>query len=769
MNNARRLPASNPFDDPFAASDDQQTNESPMVVFQRLHRLLRGRYWIAFVLAGLGAAAGAIGGWMATEPKFQSVGSIRILSNVPFKIYEGQFNQQIHDLNASVQTQANLLRDPRVLDHAMQSPAWKALGRGLDPAAKERFRDSLAVTTSRDEPGWIRVKFLDPDPAAAKTAVNEVIDAYVYIYGSEEMIVTPELMSNLESLRTGHALDMKRRQDDIRAIMLEYNGYNLAEMQKVKWEELTALDRQISQLETRIREATLEQTAADDTGARPVEDPVGLASQISLSDPQMRVLLEEYNLAAGEVARLKAKGATEINPSLVRWQQNLDAAKARLSEGVNSFVARNGGAVAGSGMMGLGPVSPELLATMKTTVAGLQASRDALNEDFRRLNESAMKVANLEDELKKIKEDHDAVDRRIKILKTEIDPTDTKSNRIKIVNSGDDPISPYVDNRKKLAAMGVVFGGGFPVAMIMLLGLVDGRFRYSDQAGEGKRHIPLLGILPYLPARMHDPEQAAVAAHCVHQVRTLLQISGQMHDRRVFTVTSPTAGDGKTSLSLSLGLSFAASGSETCLIDFDMIGGGLTSGMQAKTDSGLMDAIDAGTIEGFVKPTSFPRLSILPIGRDDAREVSRLSPTAVRAVIDEAKRRFEIVVIDTGPILGSIEASLACAAADGVILALGRGQQRSHADRAIEYLRTLGANLLGVVFNRAQAQDFKRSVSSASVRSVPMLDRGGDRNGNGHASKLRALPALGPMASTVATAIREDDSARTEEDQDDDR
>jgi succinoglycan biosynthesis transport protein ExoP len=753
MNATRRLPAPNPFDDPFASpSGDQHTNESPLVVFQRLHRLLRGRYWIAFTLAALGAAAGAIGGWMATVPKYQSVGSIRILSNLPVKIYTDAINQQMIDLNAQVQTQANLIKDPRVIDMAMSSTAWKGLNRGLDPEAREHFRDSLVVSTSRDEPGWIRVKFLDPDPKAAQIAVEEVIMAYVDTWGKEEMIVTPELIEELNILRQRHARDAQTIDQDIQGKLIRWHGVDPAVLQKARLEEMTELDRKIRALDEQITQGSMEAAKSGDPSAPPQMDPIVAASEIAKADPLMRALLDEYNFAAGDVARFKAAGATERNPSLARAQRNLEAAKLRISEGVENYIANNGGMVAGGAFMG--PISPAVIETMKATLETYKKRYDDLKAILTDLSRDAHYVAQRQEELRRKREEHDAVAKRITILTTESDSDETKSNRIKIVNTGEQPVAPYVDNRKKLAAMGVFFGGGFPFAMIMLLGLIDGRFRYSDQASTGKRHVPLLGILPYLPARMHDPEQAAVAAHCVHQVRTLLQISGQMHDRRVFTVTSPTAGDGKTSLSLSLGLSFAAAGSETCLIDFDMIGGGLTSGMQAKSDSGLMDAIDAGTLDGFVKPTSFPRLSILPIGRDDAREVSRLSPIAVRKIIEQAKKRFETVVIDTGPILGSIEASLACAAADGVILALGRGQQRSHADRAIEYLHTLGANLLGIVFNRAQAQDFKRSVSSASVRSVPMLENGS--SGNGHASKLRALPALGPMASTVATAIRDD-------------
>src|ERR1043166_4287614 len=117
------------------------------------------------------------------------------------------------------------------------------------------------------------------------------------------------------------------------------------------------------------------------------------------------------------------------------------------------------------------------------------------------------------------------------------------SGRVRLIPPYDVPNRPSIDNRRKLGAVGFIFGGGLPLAGFLLWGLLDRRYRFSDDAGGGGLHPTLLGILPYLPDNLADPAQAAVAAHCVHQIRTLLQISGVHQDRRVFAITSPTAGD----------------------------------------------------------------------------------------------------------------------------------------------------------------------------------------------------------------------------------
>src|SRR5690606_17756483 len=69
------------------------------------------------------------------------------------------------------------------------------------------------------------------------------------------------------------------------------------------------------------------------------------------------------------------------------------------------------------------------------------------------------------------------------------------------------PLRPSIDNRKKYAVLGAIAGGGVPLGLALLLGLLYRRFRYSDEAVVGPA-TPLLGILPKLPRRLRDPEQA---------------------------------------------------------------------------------------------------------------------------------------------------------------------------------------------------------------------------------------------------------------------
>ena len=62
----------------------------------------------------------------------------------------------------------------------------------------------------------------------------------------------------------------------------------------------------------------------------------------------------------------------------------------------------------------------------------------------------------------------------------------------------------------------------------------------------------------------------------------------------------------------------------------------------------------------------------------------------MQALIAEARNYFDVIIIDSGPILGSLEASVIAPEVDGVIFAISRGQDRPAADAAMRRLRGLG-------------------------------------------------------------------------------
>ncbi|MEI8195159.1 MAG: hypothetical protein WCI73_04550, partial [Phycisphaerae bacterium] len=399
---------------------------------------------------------------------------------------------------------------------------------------------------------------------------------------------------------------------------------------------------------------------------------------------------------------------------------------------------------------------------------------------------------------------------RIKQLNLEASAT----GRVTVLSNAGRPLVPFSDPRRQRAAAGGCVGFAMGFGILLCIGLMDRRGKsLADMEGSFRQSQRLLGVLPTLPDDLADPEQAAFAAHCVHRIRTMLEVGAAGAQRRVFTITSPMPGDGKTSLALSLGLSFAAADSKTLLIDCDVVGGGLTARMKAiirrkigeilkrqglltaeqldealaaaqksgqrlgevvvelgfltQTDIdqalllqkesavGLLDVLDGAPLEECITGTGTPGLWILPLGSARAHLTGQISPKAIRRIIAEARERFDVTLIDTGPLLGSLETSLVAAESDEVILAVARGEQRPLVEKAIDMLHNIDARLAGIVYNRARAEDIESSDFSPStrlsiLRSQPVdMDASATGSTNGASQRAAGSSRLGPVAGAV--------------------
>src|SRR5207247_85618 len=105
----------------------------------------------------------------------------------------------------------------------------------------------------------------------------------------------------------------------------------------------------------------------------------------------------------------------------------------------------------------------------------------------------------------------------------------------------------------------------------------------------------------------------------------------------------------------------------------------------------------------------FPNLDVLAASDVKPEHASQLSPAAVKNLLDQCRSRYDVVLVDTGPVLGSIEAAFVAAAADDVIVVVSRGERRPLVNHSIERLEQIGAVVGGVVFNKATSVDVERS------------------------------------------------------------
>jgi Mrp family chromosome partitioning ATPase/uncharacterized protein involved in exopolysaccharide biosynthesis len=331
---------------------------------------------------------------------------------------------------------------------------------------------------------------------------------------------------------------------------------------------------------------------------------------------------------------------------------------------------------------------------------------------------------------------------RIDMLQTE---ASLGAERFRIISAGEVPTMPYADRRPRVAAVGAIAAGCVPLGLLALLGMLDRRLRFSDDAHDVLNEVPLLGVLPVLEDGKTRPELAKIAAYCVHNLRIRLQLLLGSRSQGTFMITSAAPGEGKTSLTLALGLSFASSGKRVLMVDGDLVGQGLSHRLGRQASEGLAECMDAGKL---LPPESIcPNLSLLPVGKvDEGREEYGFTVDEINDVLKVATASFDIILIDTGPALATLHTSVIAQVADHVIMTITNGQQQSLVRQTIAKLRTVGINPSGFVFNRAKEKDYEGWIGGAayykySSTSVARLRVAASNNG---------APTYGPLAASVA-------------------
>jgi Mrp family chromosome partitioning ATPase len=618
----------------------------------------------------------------------------------------------------------------------MESPEWATYRNPLDPNAKKDFVESMEAGVVPNT-FLVRVSFTDKDPARAQAAVKAVINSYLLAYKDEDSYDLQEK----DRVVNGIISDVSKQRANLEdQLQKQLNQVDTPEVRELHVRELMMLKEQLNQANLQLDSAK----KAIATSKGPAGDPgqaqqnaaggdggadLGYA-QLAKYDGRIPTYLAKRDEAADKLARYKARFGPN-HPMIQEAEKEFDAAQARLdgvAEDARSLAAQqpSAGQVMTDGVTST-PITPQTIAVLESRAKALTAM---IAEGEKKLNGTSAASATIQSLQAQIKDmDNKLVDANA--TKEQLRVRGAMSGRIIVRSLGDKPVVPAIDRRRQAAILGFLGGGSIPFVLFMLVGLADKRYRYSDETKTEMGNVPLLGILPNLPDLLTDPQQAAIAAHCVHQIRTLLQVGVRTHDRHVYAITSAAPGDGKTSLTLALGLSFAASGSRTLLIDCDLVGGSLTRRLGVHSAEGMLEAMGSRSPMDFVRDTDVNDLSILPVGSATMLSAGSFSPAGLRRLIAEARKSFDIVLIDTGPILGSIEAPPVAATADATILCVSRGQQRPAVERSMHHLIAIGAKMAGIVFNRAEARDFEKSVSRFSQRSIRSSDYRANGNGNG--------------------------------------
>jgi capsular exopolysaccharide synthesis family protein len=170
---------------------------------------------------------------------------------------------------------------------------------------------------------------------------------------------------------------------------------------------------------------------------------------------------------------------------------------------------------------------------------------------------------------------------------------------------------------------------------------------------------------------------------------------------KVIVVTSAAPAEGKTTLSVHLGRAFAETGNKTLLVEADMRKQDLSRTFELTGEDGLSLYL-AGLVPGGprIHKTTIGNLFVAPGGPTPPNPAALLHSERLAQFLKAAASEFQIVIVDTPPVLSIADARIMGIKADGVVLVVRAGKTaKALVRRAWVLLESTGSNVLGMVLN----------------------------------------------------------------------
>jgi capsular exopolysaccharide synthesis family protein len=219
------------------------------------------------------------------------------------------------------------------------------------------------------------------------------------------------------------------------------------------------------------------------------------------------------------------------------------------------------------------------------------------------------------------------------------------------------------------------------------------------------KSVPAGSVMDRTAVSVHLPRSRPAEAYRAVRTAICFSVFGGAH--RVISVTSPAAGDGKSTLALNLALSLAQSGKRTVLVESDFRRPKVHKLTGVDNKSGFVDVL-RGDVEltDAIKETKVPDFFVLPCGKRPKDPAELLARPQFEQLLQVLREKFEYVIIDTPPVLAVTDPCGVAARVDGVLVCMRLSRHtRDLGRRTIEQLRDIGATISGIVINGVEERD----------------------------------------------------------------
>ena len=669
--------------------------------------------WIILLTTIMALGAGLIYITIAT-PFYTSTSRIYVQQSGP-KILaeaEGIMTQSKNYLY----TQAELLKSTPILSAALERDGIKQLKvfHKVDNPVAYLKKKGLIVTVGKKD-DIIDISSDSPDPIEAALLVNAVVESYKTYHATSKRSTSGEVLRILQKEKQDRDEELARKLKAMMAlksenIALAFENRNT----NIVLDRLDTLSAELTQAELQ----TVEAKSVYENFRSMMSDPAMLkryadsertkGTYIPNADEwsKLETESEQLQMQLNDLSRQPAVNTSAMNALQTKVKQienRLTLLYKRFAE--TQFA-----------------IAEQQYKAAKQKQEQIAGYFEAQRQEAIQFNKQLAEYTILQSDWQQTKKLCDILDDRIKEINITEDTGSLNISVLEIARPADNPSKPP---KARYMAIALLFGIVLAGAMALVRDKMDQRLRSIEEIAAALR-LPSLGTIPSM-SRREGPairgrkaylDSKSVWAEAYRTIRTAVLFSDTKAKSKTILVTSPEAGDGKTTVVSNLAIAMAQAGQKTLVLEADF-----RKPMQNKIfgvnhDNKGLASVLTGTyeLEDVIKATCVSGLDLLTCGPDIPNPSETLYSVNFNKVMKLLAKQYDRIIIDSPPVLPVTDAQILSSICQITILVLKAEKSTRKASRqARDALLRVGARILGVVIN-----------------NVPKNGRFGYYNGDGY-------------------------------------
>ncbi|CAG4920795.1 Tyrosine-protein kinase wzc [Paraburkholderia saeva] len=360
-----------------------------------------------------------------------------------------------------------------------------------------------------------------------------------------------------------------------------------------------------------------------------------------------------------------------------------------------------------------------MLIAARAQLAELQAQREKYADRFRNLPATEVKAVQLQRDAKVAEDIYVLLLNRVQELSVQKAGT---GGNVHIVDVALRPGAPVKPKKMLIISaaviLGLILGTGFVFLRRNLFKGID-----DPEHIERMFHLPVFGLVPMSPEQAvlensferggnrlrkvlaaARPKDATVES--MRSLRTSMQFTMMDARNRIVVLTGPMPGVGKSFLTVNLATLLAHSGKRVLLIDGDMRRGALERYLGGTQDIGLSELLSGQiSLEEAIRQTETENLSFISCGHRPPNPSELLMSPRLQTYLEALAKRYDVILIDTPPVLAVTDASIVAVHAGATFLVLRSGMHSEpEINDALKRLNNAGVTVQGAIFNAMPAR-----------------------------------------------------------------